>query len=92
MRVIKIVLLFWTNENVWKKFSKPLLKMIGDHSAFRIALRKLPSSLRAVTLHTTKLNNAIEYLSLVVLPLQNDVCSFHVHDVVSSIVLRCKPR
>ena len=48
MRVIKIVLLFWTNENVWKKFSKPLLKMIGDHSAFRIALRKLPSSLRAV--------------------------------------------
>ena len=52
MRVIKIVLLFWTNKNVWKKFSKPLLKMIGDHSAFRIALRKLPSSLRAVDLCT----------------------------------------
>ena len=48
MRVIKIVLLFWTNENVWKIFSKPLLKMIGDHLAFRIALRKPPSSLSAV--------------------------------------------
>ena len=54
MRVIKIVLLYWTNENVWKKFSKPLLKMIGDRSAFRIALRKLPSSLRAVLLRTQR--------------------------------------
>ena len=47
MRVIKIVLLFWTDE-MCGNFSKPLLKMIRDHLAFKIALRKPPSSLSVV--------------------------------------------
>ena len=94
MRVIKIVLLFWTNENVWKKFSKPLLKMIGDHSAFRIALRKLPSTLRAVQKPTichfkenfiiTNLSKCLEVLRPKILPpdLKTSGNFFLVHPLV----------
>ena len=41
-------MLFWSGAKCGKKFLQPLLKMFGDQSAFRIALWKLPSSLRAV--------------------------------------------
>ena len=39
---------FPTDAKCRKKFWQSLLKICGDHSAFRIALWKLPSSLRAV--------------------------------------------